>query len=502
MTATIGEQVIELRFNPAELRDPHGEWTKGGVSLLQAPSVNGVHEYRQPDHARLINPRGHPPDPADHQFFKDHPASYHNIVAAWDSTAATPGLRAQGMRWYSDVHNLAKYVGQGDPKKGAILLATYSPQASWPVNMFNAARSGELGRALGPGEGLITGDMQRKGNLALSGADFDDVLKPKTSPKTNNFARLIALGDDEPGNPYGHVVVDTHALNVALGGHVRGDALKKAPISDPRYHEYIADMYRQAAAEISKRDGKLVTPYQMQAVTWLAQQAANQAVDAAQASQTATAKGRVAMTKNAWARWMAYAKDKNIPLVTGTTSLTAQLLGQVIEMMAPESITGQVIELDFHFNPAEPRDAAGRWTKASDAKVAGRPASPHLAKPRGVRVTPQAELDPRVLEAEALIKSQALKISHLETAQHQQTLEIRHMMTAIRDANQHLTSLQEKQEDKKTRLQTALHIATLVAGAVITGITGGLGAPLLIAIAAGLTPAVTQEVIAWRKHLQ
>lgn len=357
MTASITDQLFDLAgFSEAwktEARDVHGEWVKTGT---------GVDRYAIPDHARLINPRGKPPDPADHPFFKKHPVSPANIVRVYDNT--TPQERAQGMRWYSDVHLLADKMTDGEPGKGAILLSTYSPQVRWPINMLNAARAAEEGRALGPGDGMITRAQQANAQAALDGKPVDEVL---TSPKTRVFGRLIELGGDHPGDPYGQVVVDRHALSVATGYTVPDKERDTAPIGDPRYHEYVGDQYRIAAQQISKRDGKLITPHQLQAITWLHQLTAREAADQAAAEAgVPTAKGRLAGTRNAWQRWLAYAQSQGLQLQPGTTALAGSLVAQVLEMIYGDSITAQLL---LAFDPDELRDPHGRWTAGAGSTV-------------------------------------------------------------------------------------------------------------------------------------
>lgn len=381
MTITLAGQLgIELDLsNPAwlhEARDPHtGKWIKAPADTPGPLGSSG--RYVVPDPARLFSKSGYR-NPADHPFWREHPVSPANIVAAYD--AADEGTREQGRRWYSDVHDLATKITGGDPEKGGILLSTYSPQTSWPVNMFNAARSAATGKAVGKGEGMMVTDQQQaKAQAALDGEGIETLMK---TAKTHSFGALIRTGDDTPDDPYGHVVVDTHAVNVALGGTMRGRQLEKAPINDARQHEYVADQYRRAAKIISEREGRLMRPHQLQAITWLAQQRANQALDAAELSPLQ--KGRITMVKNAWARWMKYADDQGIPLVVGSTSLTADesLFAQVVELIAGDSIWAQLhlaledgsiggqlnSPFDLAFNPAEPRDARGRWTRGSLAE--------------------------------------------------------------------------------------------------------------------------------------
>jgi hypothetical protein len=370
---------IELS-NPAwvhELRDPHtGKWinSPGDVThpLPKPGPVGSVARYKVPDPARLRQVKSGYRDPADHPFWREHPVSPENIVAAYD--AADAGAREQGRRWYADVSDLANKITGGDPEKGGILLSTYSPQTSWPINMFNAAESARRGHAIGPGEGIkVTTQQKDKAQKALDGQGIEELMQ---TAKTHSFGALIAHGDDQATDPYGHVVVDTHAVNVALGGTMRGKALEKAPINDARQHEYVADQYRAAAKIISEREGKLMKPHQLQAITWLAQQRANQGLDAA--GMSPTQRGRATMTKNAWARWMKYADEQGIPVVIGSTGIELAyqaLMAQVIELMGEDSMAAALLRpppfpdglaaqaIDLAFDPDEPRAPDGRWMR-------------------------------------------------------------------------------------------------------------------------------------------
>lgn len=326
-----------------EMRGKHGEWTRSAGTLGMQPGATRI-PYQVPPHDRLINPRSPYPDPADHPFFKAHPMKAANVLHAY--SMATEGQKAQGMRWYADAGLVAGAIAHGDQHKGAGLLSAYSPQTSWPVNMFNAARSVELGRPIGPHEGATV--MQSHANAAkkvMDGASFDEAFP---SPKTNAFAKLIERnGQDDPSDPFGEVVIDRHAISVA-GGERLSDT-EKPPIGDDRYYQLVADEYRKAAIEASKREGKTVTPSQMQAITWLVQQSANEAEDAAM-KQSGAAKGRVTRTANAWKKWISYAKQNNIATEPGTTALS-MLLDDGVEL-------GWQTQL---------RDAHGRFATAGGA---------------------------------------------------------------------------------------------------------------------------------------
>jgi hypothetical protein len=370
MTATISGQLIDLASGGAwlhELRGPDGKWVHSPADEVG----KGIDRYKVPPHARLVNPRADIPDPADYPFFRKHPVSAKNIIEAYD--AVPKELRAPGKSWYPDAHLLAKALAGGDAEKGAILLANYSPQANWPINMFRAARAFADSKPIPAGEGFVSGDQVRKAQRALDGARLDEVL---VSPKIRSFAHLIAQGDDSPDDPYGHVVIDAHALNVAAGGDIRGatyghDRQKLAPEDDPpigrdvRAHEYVGDQYRQAAHEISVRDGKLMKPYELQAITWVAQVMSNQAVDRAQMETAAGAKGRLSARAKDWQRWLAWAKEHHIPLQPGVSALSGSVFAQVIELLS-DTIEGQ---FELAFNPLQPRDSRGRWARGGGGTI-------------------------------------------------------------------------------------------------------------------------------------
>jgi hypothetical protein len=327
-----------------------GEWvhTPGDVAMggLAKPGpVGSVRRYVVPDPKRLFTRSGHR-NPADHPFWRAHPVTPENILAAYD--AADDGTKMQGRRWYRQVHDIAKYIGAGDPEKGGILLSTYSPKNVWPANMFNAAESVRRGKPIGPGEGsFVTTEMAAKAQRAMDGEGIDVLM---ITAKTHSFGALIKNGDDVEEDPYGHVVIDTHAVNVAAGGTVRGKLAEKAPIGDQRMHEYVADQYREAAKRISEREGVLMKPHELQAITWLVQQRANQALDAYNAEhglvtpqEKATAKGRATMTANWWKRWVAYADTHNIPLESGVSGLAMMIPHDMVIELADDSIGAQLL---------------------------------------------------------------------------------------------------------------------------------------------------------------
>lgn len=277
-----------------------------------------AHNYIAPDSSRLENPKARVyKKPADHPFFKRNPVTPENIVSAYDGS--TPGEKNQGRRWYPDGARLAWALGGGDAELGAKVLSAYSPRTGWPLNMHNAARSLAEGRALGPGEGVIMGSHQKAAQAAIDGGDIDTVLP---SPKTNAFARLLAMGGDHPDDELGQVVIDRHALSVAAGRRLtKGDTEGKgefgSPIGKDPYYSHVADQYRLAARQISDRDGEEISPSELQAITWLRQQRLNTADDLVAEKKTT---GLVTAMRNHWSAWEGWAQQHGVDTQLGTTA--------------------------------------------------------------------------------------------------------------------------------------------------------------------------------------
>jgi hypothetical protein len=327
-----GQAGIELSWKDAwlhEARDASGKWTKGLGS--------SGHSYELPDPARLASSRSPYKMPGDHPFFQAHPVSPAHIAQRFDE--ASDSERAQGMNWYADARELALKLGGGDMTKAAGVMAAYSPQTAWPVNMLNAARALAENRALGKKDGMITGAMQKNAQRALDGEPLDKVLK---SPKTNDFGHLIAAGGDGPEEKLGRVVIDRHAMSVATGQRMTRQDMDNAPIDDRRYYEHVADAYRQAAAAISKREGITVTPHQLQAITWLRQQDLNenedQAAGAVDPKLNRLRRGRETNRRNSWARWQNYDWEHNLPGEIGTTALPGNALAPQVQR-SPEGFS-------------------------------------------------------------------------------------------------------------------------------------------------------------------
>jgi hypothetical protein len=212
------------------------------------------------------------------QWHQDHQISHKNVVKHYNQ--ATPDEKFAGHHWYGDAHNMAAGVAEKTKvpmHTMAGLIANYSPQTHWHVNMHTASSVALHKKAVGgPGSGVFASKQQKEsGARLLSGEHYDNVLK---GHKVRHFAHLIEHG----GNADEHdprVVVDRHAHSVASGSRITDNAFSVSGLKGKkRYHE-VAKTYHDAAAHISKETGVEVKPHQVQAVTWLVRQRLNAAED-------------------------------------------------------------------------------------------------------------------------------------------------------------------------------------------------------------------------------
>lgn len=282
-----------------------------GISYKHADDDRWTHAHFGDDmtHTAALQLQAMPPkfkNPAQHPFFKDHPVSARHVLAHWAD--ATPEEKAQGERWYSDAHLLAKALAHtyadGDTGKAAGVISAYSPRTSWAANMHNAARSLATGQALGVGEGLsIMGVHHKLADKIMNGEDYDTVLK---GPKTNAFAKLIHHGGVDPntGKPMPHVVIDRHALSVATGHRLSEEDAEGFPSSIPHYYDHVAKTYARAARTISKAEGRTIAPHQVQAATWLVRIRHNRAEDLA--ARGGGGKGRAKSQDNRLKQWQQF----------------------------------------------------------------------------------------------------------------------------------------------------------------------------------------------------
>jgi hypothetical protein len=256
-------------------------------------------------------------DPADHPWFKAIPLDKDNIKAAWYDS--TDDEKTQGRNWYPDAHLVAKSIAHGDAALGAGLLSAYSPRTKWPANMFHAARTIHLGRALSHslGDGAIMDMHTNPAARILAGEHHSQVLN---GPKTRSFATLIEHGGQDPEdtkNGVAHVVVDRHAMSVAAGRRLTDKEAVAMPVDKEHYYHHVEQKYLDAADEVSRETGQKVTPEHMQATTWLRQVRVNDAEDSSVRNAFGGG-GRVQKGINDQRRWQEHVREHH-PELEGQT---------------------------------------------------------------------------------------------------------------------------------------------------------------------------------------
>lgn len=167
-----------------------------------------------------------------------------NVLAVLDQ--ASPEQRASGLVWYRNAHDIARYIGDGDTRKGAGILAALSAQKTWSVNLALATD------ALAGNVHGHTADNLRKVQAILHGADPASVLPMEI--KTGMFYRCIL----NPGDPTA-VVIDRHAHDIAVGERWGN---RPRGLKGKRY-AMLTDVYRAAGR------ARGILPSQVQAITWL-----------------------------------------------------------------------------------------------------------------------------------------------------------------------------------------------------------------------------------------
>jgi hypothetical protein len=173
--------------------------------------------------------------------------THENILRAYRS--ATDDQVRRGIEWYPDVHALATRLDRGNVRRAAGIIAALSPQVEWSRNLLLASRVYQDGFA----SGCLRNNCLNADRI-YGGEDFRVVLK---GPKTFAFARCIAdpwITDD--------VVIDRHAVSVAIGRNAT-TADQKAAVGTPGRYHALADDYRAVADTIG------LGPCTVQAITWL-----------------------------------------------------------------------------------------------------------------------------------------------------------------------------------------------------------------------------------------
>jgi len=176
--------------------------------------------------------------------------------------SADPSQVSRSLVWYEVANDLARFIGDGDVRLGAGLLAALSVNKSWTLNKKLAADA-----ASGNVHGSI-GFALKMARDILAGKDPVTVLP--TDSKTWNFYRAIL----DPGDP-DTVTVDRH-VHDAIVGETFGSANRG--LSNKTRYATMAYAVRVATFELNQdpkwqvvHHGKGLTPNDVQAILWVTQ---------------------------------------------------------------------------------------------------------------------------------------------------------------------------------------------------------------------------------------
>jgi len=181
---------------------------------------------------------------------------------------ASPEFAKGGHEWYEKAHETAAKLGGGDVRRGAGIIAALSPLSDWDRNVREAhelTKTGTVKSALLPAN-------VAKAQRIHAGENPEAVLGGN---KVTNFFHNI----HDPSNP-GHVTIDRHAYDIALGRPFIGQGGKSAGVpkepSKPgnmsedlglssmgRYKHFVR-AYQHASGELG-----VDLPHQVQATTWV-----------------------------------------------------------------------------------------------------------------------------------------------------------------------------------------------------------------------------------------
>lgn len=230
----------------------------------------------------------------------DHGDEHGNVDShtARNRGAGVLAHMSAGVGWYHNMDNASEAFrkGHAEPGKGRgrqitdvmahkanAVLDQPKGQNDYSHSFDDAQTAGKVKKAgdAARAEGRPDHEVKAAEEEARSGVKGPNVNGSyANSPKTRNFAHLIEHGGDEDhnGTPSRRVVVDRHALSVAMGKRMTTQDMASWKPNGHHY-DYVANMYRRAADHISKEEGRTVHPHEVQAVTWLRQKRKNDEAD-------------------------------------------------------------------------------------------------------------------------------------------------------------------------------------------------------------------------------
>lgn len=157
-----------------------------------------------------------------------------------------------GIEWYAEAYGIAESYAERfgiTVGQAAGIIAALSPQQAWAQNVRSAERFLESRAS------VHTKVNMTKCERILAGEDVWTVLN---ADKTRNFwLGIVSQGAEG-------VCIDRHAIDIALG--VRHTEATR-PAIGKRLYAAAAEAYR-AAAEALSAEGAILSPAELQAVTW------------------------------------------------------------------------------------------------------------------------------------------------------------------------------------------------------------------------------------------
>lgn len=170
--------------------------------------------------------------------------SVENIVRVYRE--ANDSQLSRGLSWYADAHTIALALDPSNVERAAGILAALSPRLDWDRNVLLASRVYVEGFA----SGCLKSNASKADAIYAGGAPLDILGGDKVR------AFYGAIVDPSAG----HVVIDRHAFDIALGR--RTDDAARGALGRKGAYDFVADLYREAARILG------VSATVVQSVTW------------------------------------------------------------------------------------------------------------------------------------------------------------------------------------------------------------------------------------------
>lgn len=168
-----------------------------------------------------------------------------NILKTW--RRVTHEDVQEGTQWYPTAHEIARSIGNGDVKKGAGIIAAFSPMVRWSLNVEMARNAVE--------SGAFVGHFKANNAKALRIWQGEEPLKVLGGNKVRAFYQnIVSAGEwDAP-------VIDRHSIAVAL--NTFPNDRQRSLYARGKWYEQFAQAYKEVAAKLG------IPVSQLQAITW------------------------------------------------------------------------------------------------------------------------------------------------------------------------------------------------------------------------------------------